>query len=419
MMRVNYEYSNIKLEHLMEYEKTILNIVNDFKNKDCKGSDFIGWYGYPLSINNSFLENIKKQAEEIVSKSEVFVVCGIGGSYLGARAVIEAIKGLKTDIEIMYLGNTFDERYIKKNLEYLKNKSFSVNVISKSGGTLETSICFRLLKNMLEDKYGNEANSRIFVTTSPDSGVLRQIAENNNYVINAIPNDIGGRYSVFTPVGLLPLAVAGVDIEKFINGAIKAHEDVKVESMQENIAYQYAGYRYKQYSLGQQIEIFATYSPYLLMVSEWWKQLFGESEGKEGKGLFPASVNFSSDLHSLGQFIQQGSKNFFMSQIKVLNKGNLKIKKDQDDQDSLNYLCDLTIGEINLRAQEGTNIAHHSGGVDVFSFEIEEVNEYTIGYLLYIYMYSCMISANLLGVNPFDQPGVELYKKEMKLLLKK
>lgn len=420
MIKTNYDYSNVKLADLMQYEKKIIDIVKKFEKGDALGGNFIGWYQYPLNISSEFIADIYKDAEKIKKTSDVLVVCGIGGSYLGSRAVIEALRGFKNDFEIIYMGNTFDEKYLSDCLSYLRNKDFSVNVISKSGSTLETAISFRLLKELLKEKYGEDFNKRIYATTDCREGLLLEISKKNNYKVYDIPKNIGGRYSVFTAVGLLPLAVAGVDINQFIKGAKQAYVHIQTKKMEENIAYQYAAYRYHQYMNGKQVELFATYSPYLNMVAEWWKQLYGESEGKEQKGLFPASVTFSTDLHSLGQYIQQGTKCLFLTQLKIQGNGTIKINKLLDDEDNLNYLGDFRLNEINEKAQEGTNIAHYAiGKVDHFTFYLGELDEKSLGYLLYIYMYSCMISANLLGVNPFDQPGVEYYKKEMKKILKK
>ena len=420
MIKTNYDYSNVKLADLMQYEKKIIDIVTKFEKGDTLGGNFIGWYQYPLNISLEFIADIYKDAEKIKKTSDVLVVCGIGGSYLGSRAVVEALRGFKNDFEIIYMGNTFDEKYLSDCLSYLRNKDFSVNVISKSGSTLETAISFRLLKELLKEKYGEDFNKRIYATTDCREGLLLEISKKNNYKVYDIPKNIGGRYSVFTAVGLLPLAVAGVDINQFIRGAKQAYGHVQTKKMEENIAYQYAAYRYHQYMNGKQVELFATYSPYLNMVAEWWKQLYGESEGKEQKGLFPASVTFSTDLHSLGQYIQQGTKCLFLTQLKIQGNGTIKINKLLGDEDNLNYLGDFCLNEINEKAQEGTNIAHYAiGKVDHFTFYLGELDEKSLGYLLYIYMYSCMISANLLGVNPFDQPGVEYYKKEMKKILKK
>ena len=419
-MELNYGYSSIKLNDLKKYETQINEIVNKFNNKECLGNDYIGWYDYPFNIKDDEIEDMIKTAEDIRNKCDVFVVCGIGGSYLGARAVIESVKGfVDKEIEIVYFGNTFDERYLNDVVNYLKDKEFCVNVISKSGSTLETALAFRMLKQLLEEKYGEEAASRIYATTDETNGCLRQMTEEKKYKSYVIPQNVGGRYSVFTPVGLLPVAVAGVNIKELLGGAKDAIINVVNKSFEENIACQYAAYRYHQYINGNKIELFTSYSPYLSMVSEWWKQLFGESEGKENKGLFPASVNFSTDLHSLGQFVQEGSKVLFITQIKVLDKGVLKIKMDNENMDNLNYLGQFTFAEINLKAQEGTNTAHYNiGGVDNLTFEIEKINEFNVGKLLYIFMYSCMISAGLLEVNAFNQPGVEFYKAEMKKLLK-
>lgn len=422
MLKLDYTYSAFGLSKLKKYENRINNIVLNFKNKNCAGSDFLGWYEYPGAISEEDFVNLEKCAKKIRKQSNVFVVCGIGGSYLGTRAVVEAIKGYyKKDIEIIYLGNTFDENYTKDVLDYLKDKDFSVNVISKSGTTLETAISFRLLKDLLVEKYGDKANERIYATTDEKNGALRKMVEKEGYDSFVIPGDIGGRYSVFTPVGLLPLAVMGVDIKSFVGGAVISKQDFEKNTMEENVAYQYAAYRYYQYSKNKKkVELFASYSPYNAMLAEWWKQLFGESEGKEGKALFPASVTFSTDLHSLGQYIQEGNKLLFLTQLKFNREGNLFIKEDKDNMDGLNYIKEFSLSQVNGFAQDGTNKAHYEiGGVDTISICLEKMNEKSLGYLLYFFMFSCMISAYLLKINPFDQPGVEFYKREMKKKLKK
>ena len=422
MLRLDYSYSSIKLARLKKYEKKINDIVTNFKNKKCEGNDFLGWYDYCLKITDKDFERIEKCAENIRKTSQVFVVCGIGGSYLGTRAVVEAIKGYySNDIEIIYLGNTFNEKYTKDVLNYLKDKDFSVNVISKSGSTLETAIAFRLLKELLEEKYGEDAKSRIYATTDAKKGSLRELTEKEKCESFVIPSDVGGRYSVFTPVGLLPLAVKNVNIREFVNGAVNCFETLKNTSMEGNVAYQYAAYRYVQYlKKKKKVELLATYCPYYTMLSEWWKQLFGESEGKNSKGLFPSSVTFSTDLHSLGQYIQEGNKLLFVTQLKFKNSGSLFLKEDKENLDGLNYLSEFSLEEINGFAQEGTNKAHYEiGNVDTLSLCIDEMNEKSLGYLLFFFMFSCMISAYLLNVNPFNQPGVEFYKDEMKKKMKK
>lgn len=420
MIKTNYDYSTTKIENLKKYEDKINSIVCKFKEKKCLGNDFLGWYDYPNNLNQDEIRGIIDDAKSIRNQCNAFVVCGIGGSYLGARAVIEAINGIKyKGIEIIYMGNTFDEEYTKDMLDYLKNKEFCVNVISKSGSTLETAYAFRLLKDLLKEKYGDSYNERIFATTDAKDGCLRLESENNNYKTYIIPKDIGGRYSVFTPVGLLPLAVAGIDIEKFILGARDMYKELQSNNIENNIAYQYAAYRYNEYLNHKSLELFVTYKPYLNMISEWWKQLFGESEGKNERGLFPASATFSTDLHSLGQFVQEGTKLLFITQIKVYDKGSLKTSEDEQNFDNLNYLKNTTLSMVNDIAQEGTNKAHFQGGVNNFTLELEKNDEYNIGMLMYFFMFSCMISANLLGVNPFNQPGVEFYKTEMKKILKK
>ena len=422
MLNIDYTYSSLNVKNLKKYEKKINEIVLNFKNKNCAGSDFVGWYEYPCSITEEDFKKLDKCAKKVKKQSDVFVVCGIGGSYLGTRAVVEAIKGYyKKEVEIIYLGNTFDERYTKDVLDYLKDKDFSVNVISKSGTTLETAISFRLLKELLIEKYGDKANERIIATTDEKNGALRKMVEKEGYESFVIPADVGGRYSVFTPVGLLPLAVAGVDIRNFVNGAISAKKDFQKDTVEENMAYQYAAYRHFQYSKKKKkVELFASYSPYNAMLAEWWKQLYGESEGKEGKALFPASVTFSTDLHSLGQYIQEGNKLLFITQLKFNRDGNLFIKEDKDNMDGLNYIKEFSLSEVNGFAQDGTNKAHYEiGSVDTISLCMNSMNEETLGYLLYFFMFGCMISAYLLKINPFDQPGVEFYKREMKKKLKK
>ena len=421
MIKSDYTYSAIKLKDLKIYESAVLNIVKDFADGSCKGKEFIGWYDYVKKLDLELLGKIENDARDICDKYDTMVVCGIGGSYLGARSVIEAIKGLnRGGVEIIYLGNTFDERYTKDVLDYLDKRNFCVNVISKSGSTLETAVAFRLLKSKLLGKYGEDYKNRIYATTDERSGCLREMADSEGYKSYVIPRNVGGRYSVFTPVGLLPIAVAGINIKAFVKGAKQALDDLNCKEMEGNIAYQYATYRYIQYLRTSKVELFASYSPYLNMLSEWWKQLFGESEGKENKGLFPASAIFSTDLHSLGQFVQEGSKVLFITQLKDINRGNLKIEELKSDIDGLNYLKGVPLDQINLIAQEGTNKAHFAfGGIDNFTFVVDGINESNLGYFMFVMMYSCMISANLLGVNPFDQPGVEYYKKEMKKMLKK
>ena len=422
MIRLDYTYSSIGVKELKKYESEIKTIVENFKEKKCEGNEYLGWYQFPNQISEDEIEKIENTALKIKQESQTFVVCGIGGSYLGARSVIEAIKGYYgSDIEIIYLGNTFDERYIKDTIEYLKKRDFSVNVISKSGSTLETAVAFRLLKDVLIEKYGGKANGRIFVTTDENDGCLRELAEKEKFCSFVIPRDVGGRYSVFTAVGLLPLAVAGVDIRLFIEGARHAYKEFQEECLEKNSAYQYAAYRFCQHmKKNKKVETFVSYSPYLNMVAEWWKQLYGESEGKQEKGLFPAKMNFSTDLHSLGQFVQQGSKLLFITQLKVLEKGDLYIPKDENNIDGLNYLEKISVAEINNIAQEGTNSAHYNLGlVDNLTLVLEDLSEKSVGHLLYFFMCSCMISSFLLGVNPFNQPGVEFYKQEMKKMLKK
>lgn len=399
-------------------------------DKSGSGNEFLGWVNLPSSISKADIAEINATAESLRSKSEIVVTIGIGGSYLGAKAVIEALSHsfsqlltTKTNPTVLFAGQNISEEYTFDLLEVLKDRSFSLVVISKSGTTTEPAIAFRILKEEIEKRYGRkEAATRIVAITDSSKGALRQLATKEGYKTFVIPDDVGGRFSVLTPVGLLPLAVAGVDIAQLIKGAVAAEKATgKDTKFDDNLAMQYAAARYALYSLkGKKVEILASFEPKLQYIAEWWKQLYGESEGKEGKGLFPASVVFTSDLHSMGQYIQDGERLFFETVINVSKpKSKVAIKTDAANLDGLNFLAGKRISEVNRMAELGTLFAHIDGGVPNISIEIDSITAETIGMLLYFFEKACGISGYALGVNPFDQPGVEAYKKNMFALLNK
>ncbi|TGL07961.1 glucose-6-phosphate isomerase [Leptospira bouyouniensis] len=398
-------------------------------NQSGLGSEFLGWVNLPSQIKPEELQSIRKAAETIQSHSQYLVVVGIGGSYLGARAVIEALtpefstpETQKKTVKILYAGHHLDADYHFRLLAFLENKEFSVNVISKSGTTTEPAIAFRLLLSLLERKYGKEnIKNRVFATTDQSKGALKQLANEYGFPTFIIPDDVGGRYSVFTPVGLLPIAAAGYSINKLIDGAKQMESELKsITSKDGNFACLYAAIRNGLYALGKTTEIFVSYNPSLGYVSEWWKQLFGESEGKTGKGIFPASVQFTTDLHSMGQYIQDGERKLMETVIKVETpKQDVYLTEKTDDNDGLNYLAGKKLSEVNQSAMLGTLIAHKDGGVPCLEIILPVINEETLGELLYFYEFACAVSGYMLGVNPFDQPGVEDYKNNMFALLGK
>lgn len=393
------------------------------------GNDFLGWINLPSSITKDFLKDIQSTADILRSKCEAVVVAGIGGSYLGARAVIEALgnsfewlNDKRKNPVIIYAGNNISEDYLSELTTYLKGKSFGIINISKSGTTTETALAFRLLKTQLEEQVGKEeAKSRIVAITDASKGALRKLSTIEGYKTYVIPDNVGGRYSVLTPVGLLPIAVAGFDIMQFVSGAAEMEKICGLDSNFSNSpAAQYAAIRNELYKSGKKIEIIANFHPKLHYVSEWWKQLYGESEGKENKGIFPAAVDLTTDLHSMGQWIQEGERSIFETVISV-NEANSKvvIPSDKDNLDGLNYLAGKRVDQVNKMAELGTSIAHVDGGVPNIRIEVPALNEYYIGQLLYMFEKACGISGYLLGVNPFNQPGVEAYKKNMFALLEK
>lgn len=386
------------------------------------GAEYLGWLDWPSSMKESDLQKIEEIAKEMREEADVLIVIGIGGSYLGTKAVKELLRpsfGLDT-MEVIYAGQNLSGRYMVDLLTYIEDKKVAVNVISKSGTTTEPAIAFRTIRKWMYDKYGEEAAKRIIATTDASEGALRQSVNAEGYQSFEIPPDIGGRYSVLTAVGLFPLAVAGVDIRSLLAGAKQAEEDLADPELFSNQAYLYAAYRQVLNVRGYSLEVLASYEPAMSAFHEWWKQLFGESEGKQGKGIFPASVIYSTDLHSLGQYLQNGRRTLFETMLSFTeDQHKSEIPFDAENIDGLNYLADKTLHEVNKQALNATAMAHTEGGVPVLSLEIPRLDEFHAGYMIYFFMKACAMSAYLSGVNPFDQPGVELYKQNMFRLLGK
>lgn len=392
------------------------------------GNDYIGWVDLPNNYDKDEFERIKKAAKKIQSNSEVLIVIGIGGSYLGGRAALEFVNGVnfnkkvhKGIPEVYFVGNSISSDYLSDIIEILGDRDFSINVISKSGTTTEPAIAFRIFKKIIEDKYGKEgAKERIFATTDKARGALKSMCNTEGYETFVIPDDVGGRFSVLTPVGLLPMAAAGIDIDAVMQGASDAVATYKNDDLENNDCLKYAATRQILGRKGKAIEILANYEPSLTMFGEWYKQLYAESEGKDGKGIFPVSANFSTDLHSIGQFIQDGSRNLFETVLWVENaKKNITIETDAENLDGLNFVADKTIQYVNSKAYAGTFLAHVDGGVPTMVIEVEKSDAYNFGQLVYFFEKALAISGYTLGVNPFDQPGVEAYKKNMFALLGK
>ena len=417
------DFSNVNLEKLENYEKRALEAFDTLMKRDGEGNDFLGWIDRPVDYDKDEFERIKKASQKIRENSDVLVSIGIGGSYLGIKAVEVACDSYFTSnrkTEVIYAGNQLSGEYLVDLLAYLEDKDYSLNVISKSGTTTEPAIAFRILKEALEEKYGKEeAKSRIFATTDRKKGALKELADAEGYESFVVPDDIGGRFSVISAVGLLPLAVAGIDIDEFMAGFADGREKYTVNSI-ENDAIKYAAVRNMLHENGKDIEILLSYEPKLSFVAEWWKQLYGESEGKDGKGIFPASVSNTTDLHSMGQMIQDGVRNVFETVIEVENtKKDITIKEDEKNLDGLNFLAGKTMAYINKQAMEGTTMAHVEGGVPNIRIKIDEVNERKLAELFYFFEIAVGVSGYMLGVNPFNQPGVEAYKKAMFKLLGK
>jgi len=428
-VNLNKTFDFISKDSFLSYKKEIERHNLALVNKTGKGSDFLGWTNLPSSISEEELTDYEATAAKLIAKNiDIFVVIGIGGSYLGTKAVVDALTDSFAHLKvrknpfILFAGQNISEDYLFELRELLKTKEYAIAVISKSGTTTEPALAFRLLKQDIEDKYGKaEANERIVAITDASKGALRSLATIKGYKTFVIPDDIGGRYSVLTPVGLLAIAVAGFDIRALVKGAVDMENSTGVDvPFEENLAGQYAAVRNELYKSGKKVEILVNFNPKLHFLAEWWKQLYGESEGKEGKGIFPAAVDFSSDLHSMGQYIQEGERTLFETVISIACPDReVRIPTDADNLDGLNFLAGKRVDEVNKMAELGTMLAHVDGGVPNIQIVLPKLNEYFLGQLIQFFEVACGLSGYTLGVNPFDQPGVEAYKKNMFALLEK
>ena len=428
-LKLNGKYAKafVTDEEILSYQEKITKAHNDLHNKTGAGNDFTGWVDLPVNYDKEEFARIKVAAEKIKNNSDILIVIGIGGSYLGARAVIEFVKSQnyndlrKGTPAIYYAGNSISPSYLNELLEICDGKDFSVNVISKSGTTTEPAIAFRVFRELLIEKYGKDgAKDRIFVTTDKAKGTLKNLADEEGYETFVVPDDVGGRYSVLTAVGLLPIAAAGIDIDELMLGAADARAALTDTDIEKNDCYKYVAIRNALYNKGKKTEMFISYEPCFTMMNEWLKQLFGESEGKEGKGLFPTSAIFSTDLHSLGQYIQEGERIMFETVVTFAKpKKEAYIKEDKANVDGLNFLAGKTLSFVNEKAYQGTVLAHNDGGVANIVIENEDMTAKSLGYLIYFFEKACAVSGYVLGINPFDQPGVESYKKNMFALLGK
>jgi len=428
-IKLSIDNAFVTSEKIIEYQERVNECMAALHNRTGKGSDFLGWLHLPSTIEDTLLKDIEDTAKNLRERCEIVVIIGIGGSYLGAKAVIDALSNSFEWLQpkyksplIVFAGQNICEDYLYELQELLKNKKFGIICISKSGTTTEPALAFRLLKTQLEEQQGKEeAQKLIIAITDKSKGALRKLAEQEGYKTFVIPDDVGGRFSVLTPVGLLPIAVAGFNIRQLIAGAAQMEKICDIDvPFGENPATHYAVVRNELYKMGKKIEILVNYHPKLHYISEWWKQLYGESEGKENKGIFPAAVDFTTDLHSMGQWIQEGERIIFETVISIKEPNYLKIfPYDKDNLDGLNFLAGKRIDEVNKMAELGTLIAHVDGDVPNIKIEIPKLNEYYLGELIYFFEKACGISGYLLGVNPFDQPGVEAYKKNMFALLGK
>lgn len=414
-MKLDLSNSGISEKEILKYKKEVLKAHTNLHEKQGAGSDFLGWVNLKLDVQE--LEKIKVAASKIRKQSDVLIVIGIGGSYLGSKAVIDALSHTFNPKNVIFAGNNMSSDYLNDLLDYIKDKDISLNVISKSGTTIEPALTFKVLREYIEEKYGeNKAKDRIFVTTDKEKGVLKKLADEKGYETFVVPDDIGGRYSVFTAVGLLPIASAGINIDRLLDGVYSAEK--KYSSLENNDCYDYAVARNIMYKKKKKIELLVNYEPKLHYISEWWKQLFGESEGKEEKGIFPASIDNTTDLHSMGQYIQEGERILFETVINIKKPyRDFTLTCEEGSPDALDYLNGKTLNEINHKAMEGTVIAHVNGKVPNIMIEVDKLDEFNLGELLYFFEKACGISGHLLGVNPFNQPGVEAYKKEMFRLL--
>lgn len=414
-MKLDLSNSGISEKEILKYKKEVLKAHTNLHEKQGAGSDFLGWVNLKLDVQE--LEKIKVAASKIRKQSDVLIVIGIGGSYLGSKAVIDALSHTFNPKNVIFAGNNMSADYLNDLLDYIKDKDISLNVISKSGTTIEPALTFKVLREYIEEKYGEDkTKDRIFVTTDKEKGVLKKLADEKGYETFVVPDDIGGRYSVFTAVGLLPIASAGINIDRLLDGVYSAEK--KYSSLENNDCYDYAVARNIMYKKKKKIELLVNYEPKLHYISEWWKQLFGESEGKEEKGIFPASVDNTTDLHSMGQYIQEGERILFETVINIKKPyRDFTLTCEEGSPDALDYLNGKTLNEINHKAMEGTVIAHVNGKVPNIMIEVDKLDEFNLGELLYFFEKACGISGHLLGVNPFNQPGVEAYKKEMFRLL--
>ena len=422
MLTLDLSHAFLK-EDFHDYREDVAKLDEALRNKTCKCSDFTGWMTWANDYDKEEFARIKKAAEKIRNESDVLVVCGIGGSYLGARAAIEMINGLypAKQIEVIYMGNTFSSTYIAQVMEYLKDREVSVNVISKSGTTTETALAFRILKQFMEDKYGDQAAGRIYATTDKARGALKPMADEEGYETFVIPDDIGGRFSVITPVGLLPIAAAGIDIDALMQGLHDGMGEYGDADLDKNPAYRYAVARRILQHQGYDVELFVNYEPQMAMVSEWWKQLFGESEGKDGLGILPDSVNYSTDLQSLGQFVQDGKKVLFETNLYVEQPMiDITFPGDDKNADKMNYLAGKSVDWANKMAAKGTLMAHEeTGGVPNIIITMPSMTSYDFGNMCMFFFKAIAMTTLLNGSNPFNQPGVEVYKKNMFRLLGK
>ena len=432
MGNIKVELKNARIfeKNMMKHAKQVAELHRKLEQKAKSENEFCGWLHLPTNYDRDEFEKIKKCAKKIQEDSDILLVIGIGGSYLGARAVIESLtnsfynmqnKEQRKTPQILYVGNNLSPNYIHDVIDYIGDKDISINVISKSGTTTEPAIAFRIFREIMENKYSlKEARSRIYVTTDKEKGALKELAKKEKYTTFVIPNDVGGRYSVLTAVGLLPIAVAGIDIDALMEGARIAEDRYSDENLKYNECYQYAVIRNMLYEKEKDIELLITYEPKMHYFIEWWKQLFGESEGKEQKGIYPSGAEFTTDLHSLGQYIQEGRRNLFETVIKIEKPDNdIKLKMEEDNLDNLNYLEGKTLDFVNKKAMEGTITAHVEGDVPNILISIEKLDANHMGQLIYFFELACAMSGSILGVNPFNQPGVEKYKANMFRLLGK
>lgn len=427
---LRFDQTGYDMNDLLTLQDAVQDAHHKLHEKTGEGNDFVGWVDFPETYDKDEFKRIQEAAKRIQSNSDALIVVGIGGSYLGARAALEALthtffnelpKEARKAPQIYFVGNSISGTYLKHLMELIKDKDISVNVISKSGTTTEPAIAFRILKAHLEEKYGKDgARERIYATTDKARGALRELANREGYETFVIPDDVGGRFSIFTPVGLLPIAAAGIDVEAMVQGTVDGMNEYAETDITKNPCYQYAALRNLLLRNGKDIEVLVNYEPSLHFISEWWKQLYGESEGKDGKGIFPAAVDFSTDLHSMGQYIQDGQRKLFETVLNVETPADdMEVIWDEANLDNLNYLHGKSVDQVNKKAMQGTILAHVDGGVPNAVIDIPEMTPYFFGKLLYFFMKGCGISGYILDVNPFNQPGVEAYKKNMFALLGK